>query len=389
VEELRELVTRLPRVRVLGSRHSFTGIADSEELVTLDRLPREVAFDKDALTVSISGAVRYGELCAELAREQLALANLASLPHIAVAGAVSTATHGSGDRLGNLATAVAGLQIVTSDGRLVSVGRGDPDFEGLVVGLGAAGAVVRMTLDVEPEYEMRQRVFEGLAWEALLENFDAITSSGSSVSVFSRWGETVSQVWVKSRVSEKPVPDELFGARPATAQVHPIEGLEPASCTPQLGLPGPWSERLPHFRLGFTPSSGAEIQSEYIVARQQAVDALEAVLQIGPKLRALVQVSEVRTIASDRLWMSPQYGQDTVAIHFTWEPQPERVGLALAQVERALAPFHPRPHWGKLFLAPAGGMYQRLADFAGLLDRFDPRGAFRNQWLETRVLADG
>jgi xylitol oxidase len=389
LEELQELVGTLPRVRVLGSGHSFTDIADSEELVTLAEMPADIAVDRDACTVSLCGAVRYGELVEELAREGLALANLASLPHIAVAGAVATATHGSGDRNGNLATAVACLQIVTSDGDVRTVARGDPDFEGAVVGLGAVGAVARVTLDLEPAYEIGQQVFEGLGWEQLFEHFDEITSSGYSVSVFTLWGEAVDQVWVKSRVDGASRRDELFGATAATTEMHPIAGLDPINCTPQLSVPGPWSERLAHFRMGFTPSSGPEIQSEYLVPRSHAVSAIDAVLRLGSQIRPLLQVSEIRTIAADELWLSPQYGQDTVAIHFTWKPEQERVESVLAEIEPALAPFEARPHWGKLFLADAstiGPRYERLGDFAALLDRLDPRGAFRNEWLETRVL---
>ncbi|HEY1590234.1 MAG TPA: D-arabinono-1,4-lactone oxidase [Solirubrobacteraceae bacterium] len=391
LEQLQELVGALPRVRVLGSRHSFSGIVDSEELVTLAGMDPDVVVDRDARTVSLCGSVRYGDLVADLNREHLALANLASLPHIAVAGAVSTATHGSGDRSGNLATAVAGLQIVTSDGNVLTLARGDPDFEGTVVGLGAVGAVARVTLDLEPAYRISQRVFEGLRWEQLFEHFDAITSSGYSVSIFTRWGEAVDQVWVKNRVTEESEADrtDFFGATAATKDVHVIVGLDPINSTPQLGVPGPWSERLPHFRMGFTPSSGAEIQSEYIVPRSQAVSAIRAVRKLGSEIRPLILVSEIRTIAADELWMSPQYGQDTVAIHFTLKREPDRVKRLLVEVERALAPFEARPHWGKLFLADAktiGPMYERLGDFSALLDRLDPRGAFRNKWLESRVL---
>ncbi len=391
LEQLQELVGALPRVRVLGSGHSFTDIADSDELVSLDRMPPDVVIDRDARTVSLCGAVRYGELVEDLGREGLALANLASLPHIAVAGAVSTATHGSGDRNGNLATAVARLQIVTSDGNVLTFARGESEFEGVVIGLGSVGPVARITLDLEPAYQVRQQVFEGLRWEQLFEHFDEITSSGYSVSVFTLWGEAVDQVWVKSRVTEelKEGSDEFFGATAATKDVHPIVGLDPINCTPQLGVPGPWSERLSHFRRGFTPSSGPEIQSEYLVPRSNAVPAIGAVLGLGSKIRPLLQVSEIRTIAADRLWMSPQYGQDTVAIHFTWKPEQDRVERLLVEIERALTPFGARPHWGKLFLADAetiGPKYERLDDFAALLDRLDPRRAFRNEWLKTRVL---
>jgi alditol oxidase len=391
LEQVQEIVARAPRVRVLGSRHSFTDLADSAELVSLEALPADVSVDRAAATVSFGAALRYGDLAEALKAEGLALHNLASLPHISVAGAVATATHGSGEGNGNLATAVAGLELVTSAGEVVAAARGDADFEGLVVGLGALGAVTRLTLDVEPAYDVRQRVFEGLAWETLFEGFDAIAAAGYSVSVFTRWGEVNDQVWVKSRVSDVPeeVREELLGAVASTTQRHPILGIDPVSCTPQLGRPGPWSDRLPHFRMGFTPSAGEEIQSEYLVPRRHAVAAIEALRPLAGAIRPVLQVTELRTVAADRLWMSPQHGEDTIAIHFTWKREPEAVRRVLADVEAALAPFEARPHWGKVFLADAAAiapLYEHLPDFVALAERLDPRGAFRNAWLERHVL---
>jgi xylitol oxidase len=390
LDGVREIVAAAPRVHVLGSRHSFNDIADSTELVTLDELPADVVVDRAAGTVSLGAGLTYGRLAGALQDEGVALHNMASLPHISVAGAVATATHGSGDANGNLATAVAGLEIVTSTGEVVSAARGDADFDGLVVGLGALGAVTRVTLDVEPAYEVRQRVFEGLAWDALYEHFDEISASGHSVSVFTRWLATADQVWVKSRVTGAPeeVRGDLFGAVAATVDRHPILGMDPVHATPQLGRPGPWSERLSHFRLGFTPSTGAELQSELIVPREHAVPAIEAMRALGERIRPVLQVSEIRTIAADRLWMSPQYGRDTIAIHCTWKPEPDAVAPVLGEIEAALAPLHARPHWGKLFHADAAtiaGLYERLPDFAALRDRLDARGAFRNAWTD-RVL---
>jgi xylitol oxidase len=389
--ELQAIVARAPRLRVLGSRHSFNAVADSDELVELHSLPADVVVDHEAQTVSLGGGVRYGDLAATLKDEGVAIANLASLPHISVAGAIATGTHGSGDRNGNLATSVAGLELVTSSGDVVRSRRGDPDFDGMVVGLGALGAVTRVTLDVEPAFDVRQRVFEGLEWDALLEHFDEITACGYSVSVFTRLGDTADQVWVKSRVSDaaEEVRDELFGALPATTERHPILGVDPVNCTPQLGVPGAWSDRLPHFKLGFTPSHGDEIQSEFHVARRHAGQAIEAMRAIGDVLRPLVQVTELRTIAADRLWMSPEYEQDSLAIHFTWQPEQAGVERVLVDVEDALAPFAPRPHWGKVFLADAATIatrYERLPDFAALARRIDPRGAFRNDWLAEHVV---
>ena len=393
VAQLREIVARAPHVRALGTRHSFSDVGDSAELVALDALPADVDVDRAAQTVTCSAWLKYGELAEALAAHGVALHNLASLPHISIAGAIATATHGSGDANGNLATAVRAVELVTSDGEVLTVARGERDFEGLVVGLGALGVVTRVTLDVEPAYEVRQRVFEGLEWDALHEHFDEITAGGYSVSVFTRWGETVDQVWIKSRVSDTPehVRETLFGAVAATVDRHPILGLDAVNCTPQLGVAGPWSDRLPHFRMGFTPSNGEEIQSEFHVARHQGKGAIRAVHALGETLRPVLQVTEIRTIAADELWMSPQYRQASVALHFTWTREPEAVARVLVELEAALAPFGARPHWGKAFRATAAEiapLYERLPDFARLAQRLDPRGAFRNDWLERHVLGD-
>jgi len=393
VEQLQEIIAGAPNVHVLGSRHSFNGIADSAELITLRELPSDVTVDHAQGTVGFGAGLTYGELAAALRAEGLALHNLASLPHISVAGAVMTATHGSGDKNGNLATAVAGLEMVTSTGEVVTASRGDADFDGLVVGLGAVGAVTRLILDVETAYEVRTRAFEGLGWKALFDHFDEISASGYSVSVFTRWGDDVDQVWVKSRVTDAPEVErgDLFGAVASTVERHPVLGLDPTNCSPQLGRPGLWSERLPHFRMEFTPSTGEELQSEYVVARRHTLAAIESLRGLGDRMRPVLQVCEMRTVAADRLWMSMQYGQDTTCFHFTWMPDQDKVEQVLLDLEAALAPFEARPHWGKVFLADAAAiapLYERRPDFIRLLERLDPRGAFRNPWLKKHVFGE-
>ncbi len=392
IEQVQEIVANAASVHVLGSRHSFNDIADSSELISLENLPADVVVDHQAHTVSLGGDVKYGNLAKTLNEEGVALHTLASLPHISVAGAVATATHGSGVTCGNLATAVAGLSIVTSSGEIIKTSRGDPDFDGLVVGLGALGAVTRITLDVQPAYEVKQRVFEGLSWKVLYDHFDEITSCGYSVSIFTRWGQTNEQVWVKSRTDQPDrVEGDLFGAVAAMVDRNPIFELDPTSCTPQLGRPGLWSDRLPHFRMGYTPSRGQEIQSEYLFPRRHAMGAIEAVHALAEGMRPILLVSEIRRVAADRLWMSMNYEEDSVAIHFTWKREPEAVQQMVAQIEDALSPFEARPHWGKVFHADAAAiaaLYKRHSDFVRLLERLDPRGAFRNSWLKARVLGD-
>jgi xylitol oxidase len=390
-DELRRLVAGAPSVHALGSRHSFTAIGDATELIALDRMGEQVTIDRQASTVTVPAATTYAELAHTLNSQGLALANMASLPHISVGGAIATATHGSGERLGNLATSVTGLELVTSSGDVVVSQRGDRDFDGLVVGLGALGVVTRVTLAVEPYYEASQLVYEEMAWEALFDHFEEIEAAGNSVSVFHRLGERTEQLWVKRHAPTEDCPSEMFGARLATAHRNPVTGADPVNATPQLGEVGPWSERLPHFRSGFTPSWGEEIHSEAFVARDDGIAAIRILRELADEIRPLLLVGELRAVAADSLWLSPEYGRDTIALHFTWRRDQRAVEQAVATVESALKPLGVRSHWGKvtsLRAADLEPLYERLSDFRRLRDDLDPRGAFVNDWLRAHLLGD-
>ncbi|MDQ0239319.1 MULTISPECIES: FAD-binding protein [Arthrobacter] len=390
-EELQGLVAGAQKVRALGSRHSFNSIADTAgTLVVLDQLDPGISVDAANMTVTVSGGTRYGTLAAELQRQGFALHNLASLPHISVAGAVSTATHGSGDANGNLASAVAGLELVTADGSILSVGRGDEDFDGMVVGLGALGIVTKLTLDIQPTFDVAQSVFENLNWDLVLENFDQITSSAYSVSLFTDWSEdTVGQAWLKRRGGDAAVEtSDFFGGTPATEARHPLPGVSGSNCTQQLGMAGPWSDRLAHFRMEFTPSQGDELQSEYLIPREHAVDALRTMRRLSHVVTPLLLVGEIRTVAADQLWLSANYGRDGIGLHFTWRQDQPAVEAILPLLEAELAPFAARPHWGKLFDAGAAAvapLYPRFNDFIALAERLDPSGKFRNDFLDRTV----
>ncbi|WP_111563153.1 D-arabinono-1,4-lactone oxidase [Rhizobium sp.] len=386
LEEISAIVARSAAVKTLGSRHSFNAIVDGSSAMSLERLPNDPVVENNGRQVSVAGHCTYGELALFLQRHQLAIHNLASLPHISIAGAIATATHGSGDGNGNLATAVSGLEFVAGDGSLVKVKRGDVDFEGMVVHLGALGVVTRVTLDVQPEFQVAQHVYEGLSWDALLANLDAIMAAAYSVSVFTQWGEKAGAVWLKETEKSGNHPDALQGAVNADIKRHPIIGLDAENATEQLGAFGRWSDRLPHFKMGFTPSSGAEIQSEYHVPRKHGAAAVEALLSIRSKFAHLVQSGELRTVAADSLWLSPQFNRDTLSIHFTWVRDQAAVDAAAAEIEQALAPFSPLPHWGKVFTRRhVGRNYEKLADFARLRERMDPERKFSNPWLEEVV----
>jgi alditol oxidase len=391
IDELRRIVAGADRIHALGSRHSFSDIGDSSELISLDRIAQDIIIDADASTVTVSAGVKYGHLALRLEEAGYALHNMASLPHISVGGAVATATHGSGDRNGNLATAVVGLELVTGSGDLVRVTPDDPRFAGMVVHLGALGVVTRLTLRVEPSYLVHQQVFEHVSWDVALERFDEIMGSDDSVSLFTDFGDTINQVWRKHRVDserEEELPATFMGAAAATENLHPVATLSAENCTGQLGAPGPWLHRLPHFRMESTPASGDEIQAEYMVARHDAVAALTALRPLGPELQPHLWVSEVRTVAGDDLWLSTAYGVDTVCLHFSFRSDAEAAIRLERRIEDALAPFNPRPHWGKVFLATADEIeprYERMREFRALADAMDPRGAFRNAFLERHV----
>ena len=389
VEEVQSIVAGAERLRTLGSRHSFNAVADTpHDLLSTERLNRIVGLDRERSQVTVEGGVRYGELGEFLRREGFALPNMASLPHISVAGAVATATHGSGIGNGNLATSVAAIEFVRADGELVRLSReDDPDtFPGAVVSLGGLGPVVRVTLDVEPMFEVAQTVYDRLPFARLAE-FDAIESLAYSVSLFTHWRDPViDQVWLKRCVEEGPAPASVHEARPADGPRHPIATMSPEYCTLQGGVPGPWDERLPHFQLRFTPSAGEELQAEYILSRRHAWAALQAIDPLRDQIAPLLQITEIRTFAADDLWMSPGYEQDAVCIHFTLLPDWPGVRDLLPKIEAALAPFEPRPHWGKLFtMAPEAIRpgYSRLSDFDRLLRSYDPEGKFRNDFLNS------
>jgi alditol oxidase len=383
VPELQELVAGSQKLRVLGTGHSFNKIADSTgTLVTVEALPKVIEVGDGGVTVS--AGLRYGEITAALQSQGLALHNLGSLPHISVAGACSTGTHGSGDTNGPLADAVNTIAFVNTAGDLVTLTRDDPDFAGSIISLGALGVTVSLTLDVQPSYEISQIVYDGLPVDRLGSDFAEVMGSAYSVSAFTDWVDPNVMVWRKQRAGAS-VEEEWLGAHVADGPRHPIKVMPADYATQQGGVPGPWNERLPHFRLEFTPSNGDELQSEYFVPRARAAEAFEVLRALGNQLAPVIQVSEVRTIAADELWLSPSQGRDTVALHFTWIQDEAAVLPVVTALEDALNPLEARPHWGKVFAADAAYLrssYPKVADFIELAAKYDPDGKFRNPYLE-------
>jgi alditol oxidase len=394
VEDVQKAVKQCDKVRALGARHSFNGIADStENQISLSAL-NQISIDHDAHTVTVGSGVTYSQLAPYLDSHGFALPNLASLPHITVAGAIATATHGSGNKNGNLATPVSGLEFVAADGNLQKLTRAKDGerFHGAVVHLGALGIITRVTLDVEPTYQVAQTVYLDLSMDQLKSHLNDIFASGYSVSMFTDWqNHNINQVWVKRRVEGGKAPHfdaELLGAKAATKRMHPIARLSAENCTEQLGIPGPWYDRLPHFRINFTPSSGAELQSEYLIPREKGYEAILAVEELRDHVSPHLFITELRTIEQDSLWMSTAYRRPSMAIHFTWKPEWPAVKEVLPMIESKLAPFDARPHWAKLFTMKAArihAVYPELSQYQELVAHYDGHGKFRNRFLETTI----
>ena len=395
VDELRALVAGRRHIRAIGTGHSFNDIADTAHtLVSVARLPVEVELDRERSTATVSAGLRYGELATRLHASGYALGNLGSLPHISVAGACATGTHGSGQANGSLSSAVRGIEMVTADGDVVTLRRDiDEAFPGAVVALGRLGIVTKVTLDVVATFDVRQHVYDNLPADQLDEHFDEIVGAAYSVSLFTGWqGRGIDQVWLKEKIGDKigadavrAMPARWMGATLADGPRHPLPGMPAANCTRQLGEAGPWHERLPHFRLDFVPSSGDELQSEYLLPRENALAAIDALREVEHRIAAVLRVSEIRTVAADDLWLSPAYGRDTIAFHFTWMKDAAAVLPVLTAIEERLDPFGARPHWGKLFTTDPAALrhrYSRYADFESLVRRYDPAGKFGNAFTE-------
>jgi len=395
LEQVRQFVKTQSKLKVLGTRHCFNKIADStNQFLSLKEMDESIALDPQAQTVTVAAPTTYGQLSPYLHSKGFALHNLASLPHISVAGSCSTATHGSGDKNGNLSTAVSGLEFVTASGELLKLSRQNDGekFAGAVVGLGALGVITKVTLAIQPTYTMRQYVYENLPLAQVKDHFDAIEASAYSVSLFTDWQkQRFSEVWIKSRTEPGQAFDatpEFYGAKLATRNLHPIAELSAENCTEQMGVPGPWYERLPHFKMGFTPSAGKELQSEYFVPRPHAVEAILAIERLRDQIGPHLLISEIRVIAADDLWMSPCYKQPCATIHFTWKQDWPAVSKLLPVIEKELRPFKARPHWGKLFSTPPQelkSIYEKLPNFVDLCRTYDPQGKFRNEFLNINI----
>ena len=386
--ELQELVRSNQKIRARGTAHCFNEIANTSSYsINLAKMPKIIEVSAATNSVTVSSGLTYGELAPELHSQGWALNNLASLPHISIAGSISTGTHGSGIKNQNLANQVLSLEIVTAEGELRHIDRANPAFNALVVGLGLGGIVYQYELKIEPTFEIRQVIYPEIPLDVLQRNFDQIMGTAYSVSYFTDWSSTqVGNLWCKFRDTEE-IPESVGGSAKADKKYHPIPSVDPVACTDQLGAPGDWHQRLSHFKLEFTPSVGEEIQTEFFVDRKDAAAAIESVSKLGEEITPLLWITELRTLAADDLWLSGAYQRDTLAIHFTWKKD-LAIYPVIEKVEAALRPFNYRPHWGKVFTADGKyliSVYPKMSEFKALIEALVPGSKFENTFTR-RIL---
>ena len=388
ISVLQKVVAGASKVRAYGSGHSFNTLADTDgTLIAFSEFDKNIEIDSSKMLVRVPAGVRYGEVAPKLHANGFALKNMGSLPHITVVGATSTGTHGSGVGNKNLSGSIAEIELILATGDAITLDQ--PELPAARVALGSIGIIHHLTLDIVPTYDVAQTVYFDLPFVQLISNLDAILSAGYSVSVLSMWGdEFVDQVWVKSKIGTNPVlsQNEWFGAKLATRKSNPIREADSAAATEQFGLPGPWFERLPHFKLDFTPSFGDELQTEYFIDRKDAPAALNAIYKIRKELSELIMVCEMRTVAQDENWLSEAYGRETFVFHFTWRPNIPAVEKLLLKIEASLEPFMARPHWGKVFTNTAfdfSSLYPKFNSFLTYRSTYDPSRKFVNKLLET------
>ena len=384
--ELQELIRTNPKVRARGTAHCFNEIANTSSVaLNLAKMPKIIEVDAAKKSVRVAAGLTYGELAPLLHAQGWALSNMASLPHISIAGSISTGTHGSGIKNQNLANQVLSIDMVTAEGEVRHIDRANPAFNALVIVLGLGGIVYEYELKIEPTFKIRQVVYPEIPLDVLQRSFDQIMGTAYSVSYFTDWSSSqVGNLWCKFRDGEV-IPESIGGCAQANKKFHPIPSVDPVACTEQLGATGDWHERLSHFKLDFTPSVGEEIQTEFFVDRKDAAAAIEAVSQLGAEITPLLWITELRTIAADNLWLSGAFERDTLAIHFTWKKD-DAIYPVIEKVEAALRPFNYRPHWGKVFTADAQflkSVYPKINEFKALVEALDPTSKFENSFTRS------
>ncbi len=389
ISQLQEVINNSDKVKVLGTGHSFSPIADtSGSLISIKKLDPEIHIDSKMQTVSVSAGTSYAQLARYLEANGWALENLASLGEITVAGAIMTGTHGSGSSNTVLSNAVVEIEMILASGEKLLLNQQNlEEFNGFIVSFGALAVFTRLKLKIVKSFSIKQIVYENITSKSVSEYFDEIFDNAYSVSYFNSWAKnSTGQIWMKflSDKDTSTLPKNAFGGNLAVANQHPVKVNDPSTCTEQMGAPGKWLYRLPHFKLDSSPASGDEVQTEYLVDRKYVKEYIEELSLIGDEIADKVYATEIRTIKADNLWLSGAYERPTVGFHFTWKKSAD-IETFLPKIEQILGQNGGRPHWGKLFSTNKNQLitrYPKFSNFQQLLKKYDPDGKFRNQFID-------
>ena len=388
-------------VKVVGAGHSFTDIACTNGYqVHLDRYNRVILADRETQRVRVQAGITLQKLNLELDQHGLALPNLGDIAYQSVAGAISTATHGTGIRLGGLATQVAGLELITADGSVISCSADEePEvFNAARVGLGALGILSTVTLQAVPAFNLRV-VNQPMPLDALLENIDEHVESNDHFEFFwvphTRWALTKRNNRTDQPLAPRPRWQELrddylmenvaFGAVCRMGRRFP-------SLIPRLATALPGSGRVEYvdksYKVFASPRWVHFSEMEYSIPREAAVDVIR-------RIRSFVETSglhisfpvEVRFTAPDDIYLSTANGSERcyIAVH-VYQGMPYE--QYFRGVERIMDSVGGRPHWGKLHFQTAETLAPRYPDwdkFQAVRRRLDPEGRFANAYTD-RVL---
>lgn len=381
VAEVQQIVKNAGKLRVVGSRHSFSKIADSEcTMLSTIGLNKIIGINGSIPSVTVQGGLTYTDLLTSLNTAGFALPNLASLAEISVGGAASTNAHGTGVANQALANHIRSMEIVLANGSLLTIGPNDPRLKGMAAGLGAFGVVTQLELKLVPAFNITTYTYVNMPVQNSYENFAALQNMGFGVLLVNMFTApdawNIAIVYARSDANNTAMlTSNLFGGTLVSQTTQPS----------YLAL-------LSIAQIGLSGVDGNEIQTEYFVPISKAVEAIKAVTAVANSTNifpSLATAFVIRTIASDDLWMSEYYGNDTmVAIHFSWQNNVTAVEAVLPQLERAMIPYGARPHWGKMFtMEPEDFLphYPKVNEFKKLAEQLDPKGKFRNEFLEENV----
>ena len=413
VEEIQHILQYHAKIRVLGSMHSFNNITKLPQefngvYISMSNMNQVIKCCRGE-RVTIQPGITFGELGEYLHERNFGFHNMASLPHITVGGAISTGTHGAGVFNGNLASHVMQVKLISADGKLRTYRIGqDPEFQHIPVSFGLAGIIVEIELDIVPDYDIQQCIYENLPFNTIKKSdYKTAFSSAYSFSIFTQWkNRKFTSIWAKYRLrkgrngNEESImidcPD-MNKIKPSSNKVHPLPGGDTSFVSGGIGknYKEPGYVGLPHFLMEGVPSQGEELQSEYFVSSHMfdvVIEVLFHHFEENPKLYDLLYVSEMRFVAGDKLTLSPQHVLgSSIGFHFTWKKEFDQVVDALKGIENVLKPYNALPHMGKLFTMTGReleGKYgqRNLRAFQSFVAPLDPLKKFVNPFLQNLIL---